>query len=1402
MNEIKQSPAPGVRLLKLHGETVRFELFLSDNIAGNAWVRTNIGNVGIKYDEVIRHYEQDEAISGRDWHDIPMQRIDEKHFVLDICLPETGVFAAKTFFIPADGKEPEWPDGNNTVIKVESADYGYANTVYNAFVRQFSPVGRSGYNIPPGMPECVARLDSEGFSVIPPSGTFRDLIGELDLIMNRMGFRIIQLLPIFPVPTTFARMGRFGSPYASLDFFDVDPSLAEFDRHTTPLEQFGELVDAVHIRNGRVVLDIPINHTGWASWLQNHHPEWFVREEDKSFRSPGAWGVTWEDLSELDYSKMELWHYIADVFLFWCEHGVDGFRCDAGYMIPTRVWEYIIARVRNVYPDALFLLEGLGGDFNITETLLENVGLDWAYSELFQNYDRNAVEGYLRFALAKSSVIGRLINFSETHDNDRLAKRSREYSYMRTALAALCSSAGAFGITNGVEWFADEKINVHGSSSLRWGAEDNQVDKIAVLNRILATHPAFSASAETAFIHFRGTGEAIALKRFYSGNDNDVLILINLNDKAHSDVAWQEKDFPAAGVVNLLNDSLPEIKCSGGRCECRLAPAAVYCLALKSLEDVSSDISRNKQRAVAKIAELTNCDAITAEITPDDFLNNPYICCTRKDNGYTPVINWNWPTDRHRCVMIPPHHLLLVKCPFAFDLFLRRGDTIIRFERSIVDLHGNSFILFVPLPTPETAEKYTMEFRVYEDGVCKRVCAELLQLPEIANSMVRKRVSRNDVKENNLYAICTNGRGALSQVNGDWGKIQSQYDAILAANLNSDYPVDRHIMFTRCRAWMVYRDYSQELNLDCLNNFTAITDNVVEWDMTIPCGMGHTVRLCARLILIKEKNAVELSFRRVPWSNNKCLPDDMPIKLILRPDIEDRNFHTVTKAIHGAERDFPKAVIVEDDGFVFAPAEERKMKIILPGGKFVSEPEWNYMVAHPVEAERGLDGSSDLFSPGYFTVDIAGGESAALLAGVGEDMPDVSVGYKYNYIANADIPLIVAAREAIDAFIVKRDESLTVIAGYPWFLDWGRDTLICLRGILAAGMQKESEDILWQFARFEKNGTLPNMIRGDDDSNRDTSDAPLWFIVACADLCRQVESFNFMDMDCGGRTIRDVVKSIITGYMSGTPNGIKMDDESGLIFSPSHFTWMDTNHPAGTPREGYPIEIQALWYAGLVFMSELEPEADTWSAMSEKVRQSIITMYRNNDDIGLSDCLHTRGFQPAKDAVPDDALRPNQLFAVTLGAINDDVLCRSILQACECLLVAGAIRSLADRPVTYPLEIKGTDGRLLNDPYHPYWGHYRGDEDTRRKPAYHNGTAWSWVFPSYCEALMMVYGAGAKDAAAALLGSSAVVINDGCIGQVPEIIDGNSPHLQRGCGAQAWGATELLRIGLMVDTDG
>jgi predicted glycogen debranching enzyme len=385
-----------------------------------------------------------------------------------------------------------------------------------------------------------------------------------------------------------------------------------------------------------------------------------------------------------------------------------------------------------------------------------------------------------------------------------------------------------------------------------------------------------------------------------------------------------------------------------------------------------------------------------------------------------------------------------------------------------------------------------------------------------------------------------------------------------------------------------------------------------------------------------------------------------------------------------------------------------------------------------------------------------------------------------------------AASRAIGQFIVSRDECLTVLAGFPWFLDWGRDTMICLRGIIADGRLAAARKIVLEFARFEEEGTLPNVIRGGDVSNRDTSDAPLWFFAAVGDLLAAERSDALLQLDCAGRSLRQILHSIADNYIRGTPNGIAMDAASGLVFSPMHFTWMDTNHPAGTPRQGYPIEIQALWHAALSLLARIDP-GPRWTELAGLVRQSIARLYVRPGQPYLSDCLHAEHGLKASDARADDALRPNQLLAISLGAVTDPALCRDVLAACQELLVPGAIRTLADRPVATPMPVV-RNGSMLNDPYRPYWGQYHGDEDTRRKPAYHNGTAWTWIFPSYCEAIHLVYGATARDRALAILSSATELFSRGCIGHVPEIVDGDAPHEQRGCGAQAWGATELLRV--------
>ncbi len=253
-----------------------------------------------------------------------------------------------------------------------------------------------------------------------------------------------------------------------------------------------------------------------------------------------------------------------------------------------------------------------------------------------------------------------------------------------------------------------------------------------------------------------------------------------------------------------------------------------------------------------------------------------------------------------------------------------------------------------------------------------------------------------------------------------------------------------------------------------------------------------------------------------------------------------------------------------------------------------------------------------------------------------------------------------------------------------------------------------------------------------------------------------------------------------------------MDSESGLIFSPSHFTWMDTNFPAGTPREGYPIEIQALWFAALDFYFQISGE-EIYKILSEKVSNSISKEFTKSSNNCLSDCLHAKSGTPAKLAEPDDAIRSNQLFAITLGAVKDKKLCEKIIKESEQLLIPGAIRSLANLPVAKPLPIF-RDEELLNDPEKPYFGKYSGDEDTRRKPAYHNGTAWTWPFPSYAEALLITYGESATKTAKSILLGSEEIFESGCTLQVPEIIDGDFPHNSKGCGAQAWGVTELYRL--------
>lgn len=1278
-----QSPSPHDFLLKWRGDVLTVTLKLDAPRAGRAAFRTNIGHARIRRREIIAETERGETPMARAWTDIPLAEVEPGLFRADIPLDEVGVFSGKACFFPEGSNVPEWPEGQNTHIKVESAETRRNNSIYTVFPRQF--------------------------------GSFREIVRRLPVIMDTMGFRLIQTLPPFPVPTTYAVMGEYGCPFAALDFLSVDPAMAEFDEFTTPLDQFRELIDAVHARRGLLLVDLPANHTGWASTLQTHHPDWFHKEADGRFHSPGAWGVKWADLVELDYANPELRAYMADVFLFWCRNGVDGFRCDAGYMIPAETWEYIVARVREEYPDTIFMLEGLGGELKLTDRLLAESNLDWAYSEIFQTYDRGAFEWYLPNAIARSEKYGTLVHFAETHDNDRLAKNGETYARLRVQLAALLSWQGAWGIANGVEWYCKEKIDVHGRNDLNWGAKDNMVELISRLNFILATNPGF-ANANHLEVVTRGAGNTLAVVR--EGGGARILVLANLDCGRGATIEWDLNRFPACEAFDLLDER--PVTLDG---PVRLEPGEV-----RALQDAA-----------------TPRTADSAEPRPPA--------------AQRALFHWEYPRDVRRDVVVPENQWVEVSAPFHFRMRLVDPETgrTLRVYRSRYADARHSVVFDAPHYKGDgtACRALTIAMIVYTPGKSQRTTSRFLIPPTGAAARARLALPGEEIRRHPEYrTILSNGAGAASQMRVGWGRIHSQYDAILAANPNPTCPGDRLNLWARTRCWLQREGYTRMFDRRCVTRFTADpAGRFARWDFRVPCGMGRTTAFTFEVSLAAGANAARL---RVTRGDAGVEDVRDQVRLVFRPDVEWRSFHASTKAYTGLEEKFPASVTPSPRGFDFAPYGDH-FTLAVENGDYHHEPQWEYNVGHPEEAARGQDPSGDLFSPGWISADLKVGETVTLTGAFNlHEMAAPPAFPEGGEAAAETAPIADALARALDLFIVRRDDLKTVIAGYPWFLDWGRDTFIFMRGMLAAGKTDEAVKILQAFAAFEEDGTLPNIIYGETAGNRDTTDAQLWFI-RCV---QEVEALGGFDVSA----LKGTCESLVANYIKGTPNGIRVDPDSALVWSPAHFTWMDTNYPACTPRTGYPVEIQALWISALRYTGRAE--------LAARARESVKKYFKRAVGPGYYDCLSAPNGESAAAAVPEDTVRPNELFLITLGVLDDP----GILRETEELLVPGGIRSLnADHPL--------------------YRGVYAGDEDTQRKPAYHNGTVWAWPFPLYAEALAMT-GTCPAETALQLLASSVENLNAGCLCHMSENADGDAPHAQKGCTAQAWSDSELLRVWL------
>jgi glycogen debranching enzyme len=521
--------------------------------------------------------------------------------------------------------------------------------------------------------------------------------------------------------------------------------------------------------------------------------------------------------------------------------------------------------------------------------------------------------------------------------------------------------------------------------------------------------------------------------------------------------------------------------------------------------------------------------------------------------------------------------------------------------------------------------------------------------------------------------------------------------------------------------------------------------------------------------------------------------------LSLRPLVALRDFHSLrTGATEPVKIEPTDNTLVARSGVVEASLAGQ-------GCRRIDEREDWAELLYQRERERGQDCIENLVVPCRFELAYGkgGGEASLALASGETGMPGATTrglprsradvdgehdcaedGESWHHEASCRQDesarrAIVRLVEAADQFVVRRGEGdgVSVIAGYPWFSDWGRDTMISLPGLLLeTGRHAEALATLRVFGRALRNGLIPN--RFDDyagGAHYNTVDASLWYLHAAA-AWREASHDHAGYME----HLRDPCLKIIEAYRTGTDYDIHMDTD-GLIAAgnpDTQLTWMDAQRDGVTftPRFGKCVEINALWHHGLVRTAEAvasdEPKvARDLGTLADRVRASFAGQFINPQG-GLYDRLEPECslWKPVAE------IRPNQVFAASLSASPADVRTRrSVLEVIENhLLTPFGLRTLAP-----------------SDP--GYVGQYRGTLFERDR-AYHNGTVWPWLIGAYVEGVLRSADdlAAAKQAMRTLLGPLTARLDGWCLGQVSEVCDGDFPHRPDGCPAQAWSVAELL----------
>ena len=541
------------------------------------------------------------------------------------------------------------------------------------------------------------------------------------------------------------------------------------------------------------------------------------------------------------------------------------------------------------------------------------------------------------------------------------------------------------------------------------------------------------------------------------------------------------------------------------------------------------------------------------------------------------------------------------------------------------------------------------------------------------------------------------------------------------------------------------------------------------WTYAVPGG-----QIKHELFVPHDRSAVVLRWR---WHGDATLP----LKLHVRPFFSGRDFH-LSHHENSAFQFLPIMIGGDQRWQMYDGVPEVTAR---SNGTYYHEPLWYRNFLYDEEAARGLDATEDLAAPGRYEFDLTTRDAVLILSTGSLGLPLTPTPLSANAVAETFARSEIKRRSdfttprllAADAYIVKRGEGCTIIAGYPWFGDWGRDTFISMRGLcLATGRLEDARKILVAWAGVLSQGMLPNRLPDHGEAPEYNSvDASLWYVIVVHEFLGTARNDPAL---CAQRDLLlATAGAILEGYLHGTNYGIR-GGADGLLqcgVSGVQLTWMDAkvgDHVI-TPRIGKPVEIQALWLNALALAARFDPK---WQPHFEQGRASFQQRFWNESRGCLYDVVDV-DHEPGK---LDDSLRPNQIFAVgglPLPLIEGELAAKIVQVVQDQLWTPMGLRSLAP----------GEPG---------YAAHYEGSP-AQRDSVYHQGTVWPWLAGPFVEAWARVHG-GSPDiwqqARETFLAPCLQRLDLAGLRHVPEIADAETPHTARGCPFQAWSLGELLRV--------